>query len=275
MPVPKPPKGYNLDADPPAGGNATGFPNPLEAPAFLQQGLDMSKVRQINAPPAQTADQTKAVSYVSSDNPYEIKVGKPLIYNAPIMNHELTHTFQQTRNPALGEISAPVDKSRGTTAAMYDYGGIDGLKKAKSITQFNEEQQANIVKDYKAIQDKYLAQAKAGKASPAELRKLYEAHQAYHPLVRQLAAMPDAKVKLQPSMLDMVLGRNMPTIDMKPEPPGLPSYDTPGLGVVPADPLLGGQSQATHTVGVRRFGETKNFKNGKAGIWDGRGWVAK
>lgn len=251
---PKPPKGYELDTK--------------TAPAFLQQGLDMSKVKTVPAPPPQNEDEKQFVSYISPKNPYEINVAKPASYTAPVQNHELTHTFQNTRNPALGSVSAPVDKSKGTTANMYTYGGMEGLKKATSISHFNEEQQANIVMDYKSAQDGYLAKVKAGTATPSDLRKMYETHQTYHPLVRQLAAMPGVDAKLQPSALDMVLNRNMPSLDLKPEAPGLPSYDTPGLGVAPADPLLGGQSQPT----ARKVGEIKRFPNGKIGRWDGHGW---
>lgn len=251
-PKPTPPKGYNL------------VPADSSVPAFIQQGVDMSKVNVSPAPPPETPLQKRAISYANTGDPYRINVGKPKEFTGPIFNHELTHTFQATRNPSLGETSAPMSDD----PRLAPYGGIEGLKKASSIAQFNAEQQANIVMDYKAIQDKYLAKAKAGTASPAELRVLYEAHQAYHPLVKQLAAMPGTNAKLQPSALDLMLNRNIPSLDLKPEAPGLPSYDTPGLGVVPADPLLGGQSQPT-----RKIGDTKRFANGKTGRWDGHGWV--
>lgn len=250
---PTPPAGYNIVTP-----DST-------VPAFLQQGVDMSKVKVAPAPPSQTDLQKLAVSYINPSDPYKINVGKPDKFTRPILNHELTHTFQQTRNPALGNVSAPVDKNF-SIQKRYDYGGIEGLKKATSIAHFNEEQQANIVMDYKAAQDAYLAKVKAGKATPADLRKMYETHQAYHPLVKQLAAMPGTKENLQPSALDLMRNRNIPTLDLKTEAPGLPSYDTPGLGVAPADPLLGGQSVAT--------GTKKRFANGKMGVWDGHGWRA-
>lgn len=263
-PIVTPPVGYTLQEF-----NASVIPNSLDVPNFIRQGIDMSKIRQVPAPPPKTEDDKSTIAYVLTSDPYKININRPALYGKPVLNHELTHTFQNTRSPDLGRTAVPLDFSKPTTPKTYDYGGVEGLKKAKSIAEFNVEQQAKIVQDYKAKQNKYLAKVKAGKATPAVLREFYEAHQAYHPLVKQLAAMPGADAKLQPSMIDLIRNRNIPTLDLKTEAPGLPSYDTPGLGVVPADPLLGGQSQPTQKVGA-----TKRFKSGKMGVWDGHGWRA-
>ena len=58
--------------------------------------------------------------------------------------------------------------------------------------------------------------------------------------------MPGGEDNLNKSPLLELLGlQKPPTINTKPGAPGLPRYDTPGLGILPADPLMGGRSQAT------------------------------
>lgn len=267
-----PPMGYKLTSTSGyAPSDFKGLPDNSDVPAFIQQGVDMSKVKQIPTPvdPASPND----IAYVGSTTPYDVHVVQPDIYGPPVFNHELMHTFQDTRNPALGDTSAPISEN-ATHEQTYGYGGIEGLQKAiqgrKTIANFNREQQAEIVKDYKAIQDKYLAKARSGKLTDADKKALYTAHQAYHPMVQQLASMPGKEVNLSPSLLDMALGRNMPTIDITPEAPGLPDYSVKGIGVLPADPLLGGNSVATPTPGTK-----KRYVNGKIGVWDGHGWRAQ
>jgi len=276
MPDPKAklPKASKAEVKPPAGYVLNNPADMSTVPAFLKQGVDLGKISQVNTDP-QTISESMAVAAVNPANPYQINVFKPHahLYDGDVRNHELTHTYQMTRNPNIGAVAKeqayhPEDPQN---VDDYDYGGEDGLRAAikarKSISDFGYEQQANIVRDYKSKQDDYLAKVKAGKASPADLRKMYETHQAYHPFVRQMAAMPDEKQNLNPSALDLLRNRNIPTLDLKTEAPGLPSYDTPGLGVAPADPLLGGQSVP--------IGKTKRFKSGKIGVWDGHGWRAK
>lgn len=280
-----PPKGYKLNSPAPTSYSPEdfkGLPDNSDVPNFIRQGIDMNKVRQVPADFPSEDTGKNVVAYVSPDAPYDVNVVQPDIYGPPIKNHELTHTFQQTRNPALGDISAPLDRhGKVATANAYDYGGVEGLKKAqqarKTITSFNDEQQAEIVKDYKGIQNKYLAKAKTEMLTDADKKAMYAAHQAYHPFVSQLAGMPGQDVKLNPSLLDMALGR-LPKIDVNPAAPGLPDYSVKGLGVVPADPLLGGKSaypeMIKHEI-PRKMGDTKRFSNGKTGKWDGHGWVAQ
>jgi hypothetical protein len=58
--------------------------------------------------------------------------------------------------------------------------------------------------------------------------------------------MPGTKENLQRNPLLELAGLQKPaTIDRKPQAPGLPPYNTPGLGLLPADPLMGGKSQGT------------------------------
>jgi hypothetical protein len=215
-------------------------------PAFIQSGIDMSKVRQVETAPITELDRN-SIAKVSDDDPYKVQVLSPDLYGPPILNHELTHTYQETRNKDLPSVSAPVTQSG---RAAYDYGGIKGLQTAlanrNTIADFNDEQQAEIVKDYKFYHDQYLAKAAQGKITPAEEKQMYDLQQAYHPFIQQLADMPSSKVNLDRSPLLELLGIQKPIdITGSPKPPGLPSYDTPGLGVLPADPLMGGKSQST------------------------------
>jgi hypothetical protein len=225
---------------------ANTMPGNEQVPAFLQQGLDMSKVRQVATEP-QTAEERVSTAEVSSDDPYKIKVLAPDLYGPPIKNHELTHTYQGTRSPNLKNISAPVPINQRIN---YDYGGVVGLKNAlenhKTVADFNAEQQAEMVKDYKIYHDQYLQKAASGKITPQDEREMYVLQQTYHPFIKQLASMPGTNVNLNRNSLLELLGVQKPVpLGAKVEPPGLPRYDTPGLGVLPADPLMGGKSQAT------------------------------
>jgi hypothetical protein len=75
---------------------------------------------------------------------------------------------------------------------------------------------------------------------------MYRLQQAYHPFIRQLANMPSDKENLKRNPVLELLGAQKPvSIEPKSFSPGLPSYDTLGLGVLPADPLMGGKSQDT------------------------------
>ncbi len=242
---PTPPAGYKLDPiNPPAGYVLD--PDYSQVPAFLQQNVDMSKVSQVVTKPG--PGEGLSVSKVSSSDPYKINVLDPGLYGPSTLNHELTHTFQDTRSPGITP-SAPVMQSG---RKPYDYGGVQGLRNAriagKTVSDFNYEQQADMVKDYKAAHDRILAKAATGKATPADAKQMYDLQQAYHPFIKQLAAMPSEEQDPERHPLLELLGvQKTPTIDTKPSAPGLPSYDTPGLGMLPADPLMGGKSQPTKT----------------------------
>ena len=217
-----------------------------DVPEFLKQGLDLGKVQQVATKP-QTIQEQKAIAGVDSDNPYLVKVFDKGNYSTPVLNHELTHTFQDTRNSELPQVSSnKVSPGR----SGYEYGGISGLvearKKGKTISDFNYEQQAEMVKDYKTKHDEYLKKASSGNISPSVEKEMYDLQQAFHPFIKQLAEMPSNKENLKRNPLLELLGiQKTPTIDTKPETPGLPSYDTPGLGILPADKLMGGNSQPT------------------------------
>lgn len=221
------------------------MPDYSDVPAFIKQGIDMGKVSQVVTPPHTDEDHI-SIAEVDTAEPYKIKVLSPDLYGPPIQNHELTHTFQSTRNKSLPQVST----NYSGKLSGYNYGGVQGLiearKQGKTISDFNYEQQAEMVKDYKVYHDQYLKKAAAGKITPEEEKKMYTLQQAYHPFIRQLANMPGISENLNRSPLLELIGAQKPaTINTRPEAPGLPSYETPGLGVLPADPLMGGNSQST------------------------------
>lgn len=223
-----------------------GMPSLDDVPTFLKQGLDMNKVKQTVTEP-ETEQDRNSIAKVSSNDPYNIKVLSPDLYGSSVQHHELTHTYQETRNKSLPPVAKDVPN---TGHAAYDYGGITGLQTArqqkKTIADFNYEQQAEIVKDYKALHDSYLKKAATGKMPPAEEKQMYDLQQTYHPFIKQLADMPGQKENLDRSPLLELLGIQKPSaLSKQPEAPGLPSYETPGLGVVSADKLMGGKSQET------------------------------
>ena len=241
--TPSPPAGYKLDVAPPSGYSLDPMPDYSDVPSFLSKGIDMSKVRQVATEP-QNQTERNATAEVDSTDPYKVKVLAPDLYGPPILNHELTHTFQDTRNTNLPQVSAPIKQSG---RAAYDYGGASGLvalrSSGKTVSDLNAEQQADMVKDYKVFHDQYLKKAAEGKITKDDERAMYQAQQAYHPFIKQLASMPDQKINLDRNSLLELIGAQKPVeIRENPEAPGLPSYDTPGLGVLPVDKLLGGKS---------------------------------
>lgn len=262
--MPTPPKGYTLDT--PTKGTPSkseALPSMNSAPLFIRNSVDMSKVRQTVGAPR--ANETQALADVRpQEDPYSINVFRPDLYKNPDRDHEITHVFQETRNPQV----QPFAGTQGGGKDNFDYGGQAGLEKArlqgKTISHFNAEQQAEMVKDYKSKHDHYLELAKSGKMTPKDVRDSYALMQAYHPFISQLASMPG-------------VNDNMKTINTTAAAPGLPSPSVAGLGVIQADPLLGGMSQypAAKGVATRKIGQTKNFPNGKIGVWDGHGWRAQ
>lgn len=242
---PVPPKGYNLEVNPPPG---YVLENDFsDVPAFLKQGVDTSKVHQVVTTPT-TDDEKKSIAEVDEFEPYKVKVLATDLYGPPILNHELTHTYQLTRAEGID----PAQPVSGLDIKNYNYGGIKGLQNAraqgKTVSDFNYEQQGDMVRDYKVWHDYYLGKAAKGTITPADERHMYDLQQAYHPFIKQMAEMPGTNTDLKRSPLLELLGIQKPVdINRRPEAPGLPSYDTPGLGVLPADKLMGGKSQPTRT----------------------------
>lgn len=235
---PVPPKGYKMEVNLPPG---YVLENDFsDVPAFLKQGVDLSKVKQVVGSPNPTI-----IASVQDNDPYTIKVQSPDMYGPSILNHELTHSYQLTRAEGI----TPAAEVVGHSYKNYAYGGPIGLRKAlesgKTVSDFNYEQQADMVRDYKMWHDLYLTKAANGTITPEDESTMYRLQQIYHPFIRQLSEMPGKDVDLKRNSLLELLGIQKPVeINRKPEPPGLPSYDTPGLGVLPADKLMGGGSQS-------------------------------
>lgn len=249
----------NLTPPPPPGGGQP-VPNPhyqttlpsisatdSSIPAFIRNGVDMKGVTQtVNKP--NEADQG-AIADVHSDDPEHVHVFDTGAYNSDTRNHELTHVFQDTRSPDITTVNTHVGKDVVDNTS-YDYGGKNGLQKArkggKTIANFGVEQQAQMVRDYKQEQDAFLQKVKSGKATPKDLQAMSDSQQAYHPFMEQMANMPGKDARIHPGYINLLLGRNMPTLDARPEAPGLPSFATPGMGMATPDPLMGGHAELIH-----------------------------
>lgn len=260
----KPPPGYKMEVNPPPG---YVLENDFsDVPTFIKQGVDMSKVQQVIKAPVTEQDRN-SIAEVGSFDPYKVKVLRPDLYGSPTLNHELTHTYQDTRVEGI----TPAAQVEKFDPKNYGYGGIPGLQKAraqgKTVSDFNYEQQGDMVRDYKVHHDEYLSKAANGTITPADEVHMFELQQAYHPFIKQMAEMPGKDADLKRDSLLELLGIQKPVeIRHAPEPPGLPRYDTPGLGVLPADKLMGGESQPTgrpalQTQAVQKYGFLKNHGN--------------
>ncbi len=77
--------------------------------------------------------------------------------NMPLLIHELTHIWQFER---YGAVYIPQALKAMHSKAGYNYGGVPGLQNAKEagckLSDFNMEQQADIVADYFRIREKLL-----------------------------------------------------------------------------------------------------------------------
>lgn len=269
--------GTSVPPPPPGGGQAVPNPHyvppPLSRaddsiPAFIRNSVDVGKVRQYASAPVDAKGNVPSNVVAEEnprlDDPYDIAVFHPEQYDADSRNHELTHTYQDTRSGDLPEPKRVTNPNPTPTDDPYDYSGakvssrtlpyaqqmqakLKGLQQArrsgKTIANFNVEQQAEMVRDYKKQHDAFLSKVKNGTATKKDLQAMSDLQNTYHPFIEQLAKMPGKSAKIQPGVLDMLLGRNMPTIDTRPDAPGLPSFATAGMGEVVPDPLMGGHSQ--------------------------------
>ena len=262
-PAPAPPT-----TPPPGGGTPLPNPNyvaPLRSdddsiPAFIRNSVNVNDVKQVVKTPGN--DDKGVTAEVNDATPNQIDVFDPGKYDTGRRNHELTHVYQDSRGDSTSSTSA-VTGEVSIHNDPYDYSGratssralpkaeqmkakLEGLQKArndgKTIANFNDEQQAEIVRDYKDQHDSFLKKVKDGTATKKDLQAMSDLQNTYHPFIDQLAKMP-SKTSSHTSMLDTLLGHNMPTINTRPDAPGLPSFATPGIGIVAADPLMGGHSQ--------------------------------
>lgn len=242
---PTPPAGYSV------------VPRDSSIPSFIREDVGPVTETVQPAPQNQTPGTEKIAESLS---PGAISVYDQSQYTPQTRVHEMEHQFQQTRAdgniklpggyeiPVFGDAAptAPLNYTKGDLR-NYDYGGEAGLvalrNSGKTSANLNSEQQADLVADYKAKQDAYLAKVKSGKAKPADLHAMSQTYQAYHPFVQQMASLPKGNGYVD--AVKHLLGLSTGPLAPAPAAPGLPDYATPGLGVAPADPLMGGQSQPT------------------------------
>jgi hypothetical protein len=207
-------------------GTAAGVGALNGVPAFARQTVDWSKVKEVMA--GRLPGKLKWVAgEVDGDDPTTIKVRNRKGFTPPIRGHESTHVSQFARTDGVEpgqDLPEPHDPN---ATAMYDYGGVPGLLKAraegKTMANFNVEQQAQMVKDYIQASRQIEQYAKEGKVNKYDLADYADLQNAYHPFIKQLAPQPEGD-----------------EINTHPEAPGLPPADTPGLGMLKPDPLLGG-----------------------------------
>jgi hypothetical protein len=236
------------------------------APVFERQNMDVAGVHEVVRAP-QPAEQGAVA--VSPRGTNAIDVLEPEAYGAATQEHELEHKYQQSRAQQPYRDFTPAEMKDGApTAAAYDYGGPQGLlamqKQGKKVTDLNEEQQATMLSDYQVAHNYLLNKAKNGTLTQQDLKAAADLHDAYHPLVAQLAKMvskqqADKAEAETPKTLPQrawavlkAITEGPPSLGVpQPDAPGLPRADTPGLGVLQADPLMGGQSQPVRRKAVR------------------------
>ena len=253
--TPQPPSGYKLD---PATADLSTIP------AMIRQNIDTRKIQQTVAPTSQEgAPDVQGTETVAEAVPGKINVYDPSRYTAKVRNHEMVHELQQHQSDGTlklpkGYALAPFGSHPAHAPEQYpagdprnyDYGGEKGLLQArmagKTAADFNIEQQADIVADYKQKQDGYLAKARAGKLTQADQQAMALTYRTYHPFLQQMASVPRSLAEDLPSVRTLLgIGEPQP-LAPAPAPPGLP-IGVAGLSVAPADPLLGGQSVALPT----------------------------
>ncbi|MBI1225508.1 MAG: hypothetical protein GC192_09765 [Bacteroidetes bacterium] len=124
--------------------------SPLEikmAVSVFGTSLQLNEVRIDNR--ARISCKKNRIAYVSF---FTINAWGPL--QATTFIHELVHVWQFQK---FGSVYIPKALRAQRSPQGYDYGGIDALKIAKQkkgkLTDFNFEQQADIVSDYFAIRE--------------------------------------------------------------------------------------------------------------------------
>lgn len=207
-------------------GSAAGPGRLNGVPAFARNIVDWSQVKEKLAPP-----DGNEIASVNSDDPTTIRVSHPDAFTPALRGHEATHVAQWDRSDGVNP-GMTIGGDNEIPQKDYSYGGMPGLRAAraagKTMADFNREQQATMVQDYISQSRIFENAAKKGKLEPGDLKDYAEVQEAYHPFIKQLAAQPEDD-----------------EIDTHPEPPGLPPADTPGLGMMKPDPLLGGDPIAT------------------------------
>lgn len=195
-----PPPGYSLE----------------DVPAFLRP---TAATMNVQVQPPNGID----VARVTSTNPNTVEVNEPSQFGQPQLDHEVTHGYQFSRNPAVVS-QMEGDLASGRVPTAYTYGGPQGLIQArqqgKTIADFGPEQQAEMVKDYQQGTQAAIASGDAG--------KLDRLNQAYGPYLQQLARLPGKNDSMT----------TMTQQDLTPAAPGLPPASE--SGIMAPSKLLGG-----------------------------------
>lgn len=204
-----------LKGTPPPGA-PVGYPVD-QLPAFLRSTAATAKIE--SAP----SDGKSIAEVDPQESTNTIRVREPKMFTPGVEAHELTHVWDDTRNPGVIQRENEMIQS-GTMPMGYDYGGMAGLMKArlarKTIADYGPEQRAEMVKDFQEATQEAIRRGDA-----AQLDKV---NAAYAPFVRQEAALPD---------------RNDPmtSIDVTPKAPGLPPATE--SGILAPDRLIGGDER--------------------------------
>ncbi len=200
MSTPTPPLGYSLEA----------------VPAFLQPTAANSQV--VVKPP-----DNRSIALVSSKEPNVVQVHEPSQFGQPQLDHEETHVFDLSRNPAVVS-QMENDLASGKLPKTYTYGGPDGLLQAqregKTIADFGPEQRAEMMSDYADGTKQAIARGDA--------KTLDKLNAAYGRYVHEEASLPGKNDSMT----------TMTQQDLTPAAPGLPPAEV--SGILEPNPLLGG-----------------------------------
>jgi hypothetical protein len=170
-------------------------------PQFLRDTLDMTKVKIGGMDPNAVKNATTytgptgkpLADYVSSDDPYTIHSDPNIPLRQSLLNHELTHTYQDIS----GAQFAPADPKD-----PYNYGGVQGLldaqAKGKKINDFSNEQVARMIQDHTERTSALKTYAAQGVLQPEDVAAYQKWKSAVGPYVTQLAALKGKKYAAQP-----------------------------------------------------------------------------
>lgn len=204
------------------------------APAFVQKALTQESTQYRFG----DAFHGNRVGHVNS--PRAIFIDKPLLFNAAAQAHEATHVYQGT----LRHSPTPDPEEQKGGHANYDYGGWAGLiearRRGRTINDFTDEQQAQMVDDYVNLQQQLHSESFQNHAPIVQqgmLERWDQANQALAPYLRQLAGQP----KMDDPEGDIF---HPEKLDLKPPPPpGPPPAALTGTAV--PLPEIGGTSVYT------------------------------
>lgn len=169
-----------------------------QIPRFLRDTLPMNKVSvgqgSLDELKGYAASHPNAASYVQDSNPYAIKVLNSQQFNQGVLNHELSHAYQDQTKAKF----APVNPNN-----VYGYGGTAGLastmQKGAKVTDFSPEQLARIVETHSNTFNQLAQKAQAGQLTQEDVNDYQQWRGAVSPLMQQFAALSGKKYSAQPA----------------------------------------------------------------------------